>query len=392
MCNSDAMVKTVFLSGISCGIKANGDHDLGYIYVPKCVGSAVVLSQNQIRSATLNHNERVFGQGPVELVVVNSGNANSATGPLGVQHVDQTVQKAAEVFGCPASRVAVASTGIIGVPLPIDSVLNGLQTMNPRDVNIDAFSTAILTTDLTKKVAKRSLSIGGTTVQFLGVTKGSGMIAPNMATTLGFIVTDLALSSSDCHEYLRHAIDASYNMISVDTDCSTNDMVSLQSSGYYNLDLSVAERREVQATLTDLCIDLAQQIVRDGEGATHMIEVEVTGAQMVSHAKQIAKSVVDSPLVKTAISGNNPNWGRLLMAVGKVPPTIPIQPACVSIQINDVMVFNGVACPVDSEALRRSMAEHTIRIHIQVGDGDGCAVAWGCDLTKDYVRINAEYN
>ncbi len=308
----------VYASGIQCGIKP-GKEDLAYIFIPNCAGSAVVLSQNLIRSASLDHNEGVFKKGPVKLMIINSGNANSVTGDIGHVHVRQTIDKAAQVFGCEVDHIGVASTGIIGVPLPIQSVLDGIDQFDIHAKDGHACASAILTTDLVKKESFRSVRIQDHDVHIAGITKGSGMIAPNMATTLGFITTNLSLDCAHCQSLLTSAIQDSYNMLSVDTDQSTNDMVSFHSSGALELSLTAEDMAVFQAELTALCIDLAKQIARDGEGAQHLLEVCVTGAMSKNDAQTIAKLVVESPLVKTAVAGNDPNWGRIMMALGKDP-------------------------------------------------------------------------
>ena len=382
----------VYASGVHCGIKSLDDLDLAYIFVPDCVGSAVVQSQNVIRSVTLDHNERVFNAGPVKLMIINSGNANSVTGDVGMVHVQQTVEKASKHFGCLTNEVGVASTGIIGVPLPIQSLLNGLDQFSGTEKNGAACAEAILTTDLVKKTASRTIQIQGHDIHFLGITKGSGMIAPNMATTLGFIVTNVALDCTMCNQLLTSAIDDSYNMLSVDTDQSTNDLVTVQSTGGVSLELKDNDIQAIQHALTELCIDLAKQIAKDGEGATHMIEVHVDGAQTNADARRVAKLVVDSPLVKTAIAGEDPNWGRILMALGK-DPSVMINQDVLSIRMNDHSIFtNGHPDEIDRSVLATVMSEPTIVISIVIGNGTHQATAWGCDLTHGYIDINTEYN
>lgn len=382
----------VYASGTHCGIKDTDALDLAYIYVPNCVGSSVVLSQNLIRSATLDHNDQVFNTEPVKLMIINSGNANSVTGEVGMVHVQDTVAKAAECFGCLPTEVGVASTGIIGVPLPIQSLLNGLGQFSGTEKNGELCAKAILTTDLVSKTASRTIQIQGHDIHFSGITKGSGMIAPNMATTLGFIVTNVALDSMACKELLRFSIDDSYNMLSVDTDQSTNDMVSLQSSGELVVQLNDNDMTAIQHALTELCIDLAKQIAKDGEGAQHVIEVHVEGAQTKLDARRVAKLVVDSPLVKTAVAGEDPNWGRILMAVGK-DSSVTIFQELLSIRINDHAIFtNGHPESIDRSCLKAVMADPYVVLSIVIGSGPHQATAWGCDLTHGYIDINTEYN
>ncbi len=386
-----SIISGVFSSGLHCGIKSNGGYDLGFIYVPDCVGSAVVLTQNLIRSVTCDHNDIVFNRGPVKLIIINSGNANSLTGEIGATHLNQTIEKAAAIFACNVDEIGVASTGIIGVPLPIESILTGLDQFIIHEKQGDKCAKAILTTDLVEKKAIRSFKIQGEDVHIAGITKGSGMIAPNMATTLGFIVTDLALDNASCQSLLSAAIDVSYNMLSVDTDQSTNDMVSLQSSGTISLSLSPEDMAVVQYELTELCIDLAKQIARDGEGAEHFLEVNVIGAQSKQDARRVAKLVVDSPLVKTAIAGEDPNWGRILMAMGK-DSSVMLDLSLLSVRINDVAIYtDGVPESFDRAGLKVLMASSDVIIDITISDGAFEATAWGCDLTHGYIDINTEY-
>ncbi len=365
---------------------------MAYVYVPGCVGSAIVQTQHAFRSPTCDHNASVFGQGPVALMVINSGNANTATGALGRDHVAQTVAAASRHFGVPVEAIGVASTGIIGVPLPVQKIVSGIATFSGTEKQGGDCLKAILTTDLVPKQASRTVMVGGQRVHMAGITKGSGMIAPNMATTLGFIVTDLALTSDECHRLLQPAIDASYNCLSVDTDSSTNDLVTLQSSGAVSVPLSDADWGVVQEALTALCVDLAKQIAKDGEGATHSIDVIVRGASTALEARQLAKQVVNSPLVKTAIAGNDPNWGRLVMAIGKGNHP-GLKPDHLSIVINGhVIMANGQPVNGDRDAVRNAMAVPDVVIEIGVGDGAYESVAYGCDLTHGYIDINMAYN
>lgn len=383
-------VSGVYASGIHCGIKSSGALDLAFIYVPNCVGSGVVLSKNNIVSYTLVHNKTL--NHPIKLIIVNSGNANCLTGTLGKKHVLQTVKAAAQQFHCREGDVAVASTGIIGVSLPIDRVLAGIRTFDPYDQQASNCSRAILTTDLTRKEVTRSLMIDGKPITIAAITKGSGMIAPNMATTLGFIVTDAAMNSAQCSTVLRKAMDESYNMLSVDTDCSTNDMVSLQSSGAAHVDWTESSMQTFQSALTGVCQELAKKIAMDGEGAKHLIQVDVLGATKIEHARRVAKQVVNSPLVKTAVAGEDPNWGRIAMALGK-DDTVPIQLHDVSIAVNGTAIFsNGQPENLDRQSLKSVMAHKEVLIQVTIGSGNCVATAWGCDLTHGYIDINTAYN
>ena len=276
--------------------------------------------------------------------------------------------------------------------MPIQSLLSGLDQFLGHEKNGQDCADAILTTDLVSKSSDTTLKIQGHDVQISGITKGSGMISPNMATTLGFIVTDLSLSTDDCQQLLKQAINESYNMLSIDTDQSTNDMVTFQSSGVIDLTLTSEDIELFQSALTELCIDLAKQIARDGEGAKHLIEVNVNGALSVDDAKRVAKQVVESPLVKTAVAGEDANWGRIIMAVGK-DSSVSIDLSLLSLQINNEPIFTlGEPEPFDRNAIRALMASGEVRIDITIENGPHCATAWGCDLTHGYIDINTAYN
>lgn len=383
-------VSGVYASGAHCGIKSSGALDLAFIYVPNCVGSAMVLSQNNVVSYTLRHNGALHG--PVQLIIINSGNANCLTGDLGRKHVEQTVEVASRHFQCKPDHIAVASTGIIGVPLPIDRLLEGIGKLNPLDQQSDNCAGAILTTDLTKKSAKRVLTIDNQAITIAAITKGSGMIAPNMATTLGFIVTDVYMNGDQCKRALTAAIDDSYNMLSVDTDTSTNDMVTLQSSGKVTIEWTSSAMALFTEALTDVCQDLAKQIAKDGEGAKHFIQVDVSGADSLKDAKAVAKQVVDSPLVKTAVAGEDPNWGRIAVALGK-NPAVSVDVSNVCISINQMTIFsNGRPVDMDRQAVKSAMSKESVQIDVRIGHGDYSATAWGCDLTHGYIDINTAYN
>ena len=275
---------------------------------------------------------------------------------------------------------------------PLRNYFKGIDSFNVHQKNASLAAKAILTTDLVEKSAFKTIEIQGILVNIAGITKGSGMIAPNMATTLGFIVTDLTLTSVQCQTMLKHAIDESYNMLSVDTDQSTNDMVSLQASGDVDISLTDIDLQAFQNALVEVCIDLAKQIAKDGEGAQHFIEVNVSGAYSKQDARSVAKLVVDSPLVKTAIAGEDPNWGRIVMALGK-DPNVTLDQSKLSISINELPIFDsGKPLEVKRSVVKKVMSKKDIVISIIIGDGESVATAWGCDLTHGYIDINTEYN
>lgn len=385
----------VYANGIHAGIKKDPNKkDLAFIYVPDAVASAGVYTLNQMPSSTVPFTRKHVKKGAVKVLVINSGNANSATGEQGERNVKITAQKVALLLDCLPSQIGIASTGIIGKQLPMDILEKGLETIfaNPLVTEGKAAAEAIMTTDTFAKQVYAQTKIGKKQVVVAGITKGSGMIAPNMATTLTFLVTNAKLSSSHLQGFLSQAINDSYNMLSVDTDNSTNDMVVILSTGQYQVNWREGEHIEAyQALMTAACQNLAKQIARDGEGATKLLEIQVTGAASTKDAKRIAKSVVDSPLVKTAIYGEDPNWGRIVMAVGK-DPGVKVNPKKVTIRICDELVFeNGMPVGILSQ-VREKMKSDTIVISVDLGLRAGKATAWGCDLTHRYVDINTEYN
>lgn len=379
-------IEGVFSKGINCGIKQS-KLDLAYISVPSAAASAGVFTTNKFCAACVEHNRRVLSSdGFFKLLVVNSGNANAVTGKPGKENVQRTAELAAEAFGCQPSEVAIASTGIIGVQLPMGKVEQGILSLSADKEARDADSAAkaIMTTDLVPKHA----GLEDTSFKIAGIAKGSGMIAPNMATMLAFLVTDADLSNPELQDSLTIAVNKSFNMMSVDNDTSTSDMVLLMSTGKSKIDDTEAFTR----SLTEVCIDLAKQIAKDGEGAEKLLEVEVCEAENESAARAIAKSIINSPLVKTAVHGADPNWGRVIMAVGKTPD-VNVDPERCSLYFQDICVLeNGLPIEFDRKALCEKLQEQQVNVKVILGSGKGHAKAWGCDLTKGYIDINVEYN
>ncbi len=387
-------ISEVFGSGINCGIK-NLKLDLGYLFIPNCVGSAGVFTKNRFVAPCLTYTKENQKNNVLKALVVNSGNANAATGVQGYENAKKTAEVAATLLNLKPSEVAIASTGIIGKQLPIDKITTGLDSMLKEDTKLqkgELFAEAILTTDLTKKEVFLTKSIDGVSVTVAGVTKGSGMIAPNMATMLGFIVTDVSVSSTELQKILTSATEDSFNMVSVDTDTSTNDMVLAFSTGEKKLDLSNKENKNrFVALFLEACQTLAKMIARDGEGATRFIEVTVKNAADRKIAKKMALAIVNSPLVKTAICGADPNWGRVLMAAGKYPELglVP-EKAVLSFAGNEVYAA-GKPLTIDRQAISNDMNKPEVSITLDLNLGRESAVAWGCDLTHRYIDINVDY-
>ncbi|MEK7299049.1 MAG: bifunctional glutamate N-acetyltransferase/amino-acid acetyltransferase ArgJ [Candidatus Margulisiibacteriota bacterium] len=385
------------LEGVYAGAIASGIRpdrlDLGFLYVTGATAAAAVFTTNHFAASSIAHSRDCLKKGVVKAIVVNSGNANAVTGSQGEADTRLMADIAAKKLGLETSQVMVASTGIIGVPMPMDKVSAGLEALlaDPKQRRFDTLSTAILTTDLVEKTVYVTATIAARNVVVAGVAKGSGMIAPHMATMLAFLVTNADLTQSDLQEALSSAVKQSFNRVSVDTDTSTNDMVTVLANGVVKLETQ-DDLGQFCSLLNQACQSLAKQIARDGEGATRLVEVSVRGAASNLDADQVSRQIVDSPLVKTALYGADPNWGRLLMAIGK-NPDIKMDTQKVDISVGAVpLLKSGLPLPFDREAVILELKSDpvVIRVNLNIGTGEG--MAWGCDLTEGYIRINTKYN
>jgi glutamate N-acetyltransferase/amino-acid N-acetyltransferase len=388
-------IKGVYASGIASGIKKQGK-DLAYIFVPDAIACAGVFTRNAFRGACLEHTRSCLEHGTVKAVIINSGNSNVATGEAGRANVVRTATKAARLLGVTAEQVAIASTGIIGVQLPIERLEAGLETLldNPRKQEGTIAAEAIMTTDLTSKQTVRSATIAGQEIHIAGMAKGSGMVAPNMGTMLAYFAINAAIPQKLLQTMLAEACDCSFNMVSVDTDTSTSDMALLFATPEKEIDLSVSENyRAAQKLITEACIDLAKMIARDGEGAEKLLEVCVENAASLSDARRIALNIVGSPLVKTAVHGGDPNWGRVIMAVGK-DPGVEVDPGQVDLFFGSQQVFKNGEPFGDAprERVAKELKAEHVFIRVDLHLGSHTARAWGCDLSKRYVEINVDYN
>lgn len=384
--------------GLHCGLKKTTRHDLGAIVCDVPAAAAGVYTTNIFQAAPLQVTRESIGhEGKLRAVLVNSGNANACTGKQGEQDAYEMRDKFAAAIGVGAHEVAVASTGVIGELLKMDRVRGGIAELPSKlsgdYAGAEDFCQAILTTDLVQKMTCVKLDIAGVTVHVAGAAKGSGMIHPNMATMLGFVTTDAKIGSEALQALLRRATDATFNMITVDGDTSTNDMLVAMASGLAGHDeLTPAhpDWEKFAAALTHVCEYLAKAIARDGEGATKLIEAHVRGAVSEESARAIVKTVIGSSLVKSAVFGADANWGRIIAAVGRAGQ--PVNPETVDIALGSIKVLEqSRPIPFDEDEALAYLKGDTVHIYIDLNMGSGAAVGWGCDLTYDYVRINAAY-
>jgi glutamate N-acetyltransferase / amino-acid N-acetyltransferase len=386
------------------GFKAAGVHaglrytkkDLGVILCEVPASCAAVYTQNDFQAAPLKVTQQSIAvEQKLQAVVVNSACANACTGQQGLKDAYEMRELCAQQFGIAPHHVAVASTGVIGELLPMEKIRAGIQKLQPGDSldHAEAFQTAILTTDTVMKKACYQTTIDGKTVTIAGAAKGSGMIHPNMATMLAFITTDANISSPLLQEALCSITDVSFNQITVDGDTSTNDMVIAMASGLAgNKELTPnhPDWKNFYEALKKTCEDLAMQIAKDGEGATKLIEVRVNGAKTDDDAKKIAKQIVGSNLVKTAVYGADANWGRIICAIGYAGAMV--NPDNVDIAIGPIVMLKGSEPqPFSEEEASAYLQNDVIIIEVDLHLGSGKGVAWGCDLTYDYVKINASY-
>ena len=383
-------------AGVKAGIKKSGNLDVAVIYTEQEAAVAGVFTQNAVAAAPVHVSKEAVRNGKAHAVVANAGCANACTGEQGMKDAKGMAEIAAKELGCDAGDVIVASTGVIGVQLPMDKMEAGIKkaVSELSESGSQNAGNAIITTDTYSKACATEVEIGGKKVRFGAIAKGSGMIQPNMATMLCFITTDAAIDSALLQETLSEITEVSFNMISVDGDMSTNDMVIVMANGAAG-NARITERNadyEVfRETLLAICQGLSQRIAVDGEGATKFLTIHVAGTKNFADAKTIAMSVAKSPLVKTAFFGQDPNWGRVICAVGYAG--VPMDPEKTVVKFGDIPVYaHGVGAKYDEEALRKVMAEHDILIDIDMGDGDAEATVWSCDFSYEYVKINGEYH
>jgi glutamate N-acetyltransferase/amino-acid N-acetyltransferase len=387
---------------LKAGIKASGNLDVAVAVAAKSANAAAMYTKNQVVAAPVTVGRRHLHAtgGRVSVVLVNAGNANCATGQPGIDACVQTCVAAAETFHCIFDEVLPSSTGIIGVPFPAAKVVAALPAveaaLGDTPAHAELFATAMMTTDTKMKVARAVVDVGGVEVRIFGAAKGAGMIHPQLgpphATMLVYLFTDLMAESEELRGLLEPAVERSFNCISIDGDTSTNDTVLLLASGASGVKLEERIRETFANGLKLVCASLAHQIVDDGEGVGHVVTLHITGARTEAEAKQVAKSIAHSPLCKTAWSSADPNWGRLLAAAGY--SGVAFDPARVNMTIGSLPVFEGgFRSPAFDEAAAHAvMREREYTIALDLGVGEAECRFLTCDLTEEYVRINADYS
>jgi glutamate N-acetyltransferase/amino-acid N-acetyltransferase len=390
-------VKGFRFAGVHGGVKAGDALDLGLLCADEPAVASGVFTRNRVRAAPVRISERRLKSGLCQAILVNSGNANACTGKEGQGAALALTRTTAASLGVRAALVVPASTGVIGVQLPAQNIDASIPSLveDLSESGAARFARAILTTDRGPKVAQVEVKVGRTVCRVLGIAKGAGMIHPNMATTLAFITTDAPLRQATLHRLLRQSTELTFNRATVDGDTSTNDSIYALASGAATqrwVDEKSPAGRRFSAALTEVLESLAKKIVADGEGAEHLVRIEVTGARTNADAVQIARTIAGSQLVKTALHGCDPNWGRILAAAGRSGPRF--NPDHVSVSIGKVPIFDRGAPAMTAKTEAKAIA--TMKrpeyvISVSVGAGRGLGHYWTCDLGHEYVRINADY-
>jgi len=382
-------------AGIACGIKQSKRKDLALIVSDRPAAAAVLFTKNQVKAAPVRVGMRHIRNGKLQVVVVNSGNANACTGARGLRDAETMCQQVASHLGVDTKLVLPSSTGIIGVPLPMNRVQLGIRE-GVRQLSPDGFfhaAEAILTTDRFMKTAHVTSAVQGKRFTVVGMAKGAGMIAPNMATMLAYVMTDAEVDKACLRTVLRNATNRTFNAITVDGDMSTNDTVALLANGSAgNRPICRGTRGEVifEQAVCGVMKKLALKLVEDGEGATKVVEIRVEGARSAAAARRVALSVANSQLVKTAFFGEDPNFGRIMVAVGYAG--VPLNADHVDVSFNGVAVVKkGVGNPLKEREAARILRRASFQVKINLHQGPATASMWTSDLTHDYVRINSAY-
>jgi glutamate N-acetyltransferase/amino-acid N-acetyltransferase len=390
-------------SAVACGLKtssamAASNLDLALVASDRACSAAGVFTTNRVKAAPVLYDQEVLASNATDIraIIANAGNANACTGARGLDDARRMAALTAAELGCRPTQVLVLSTGVIGRHLDMTKIAHGINELaSPRALHgaIHA-ARAIMTTDTRPKVSRRQAIIAGRAVTISGFAKGAGMIHPNMATMLAILTTDAAIAPDLLQAALRQAVERSFNRVSVDGDMSTNDTVLLLASGVAGAPIDSAALSAFTGALTSVCVDLAQQIARDGEGATHLVEITVTGATDEAQAHLVANAIARSLLVKTAIHGGDPNWGRIVCAAGYSGAAIDPERLHLAFGPPDaplVVVAGGLPTDYDERAAAALLREDPIHIRLDLGLGTAQATVWTCDLSAEYVAINAHY-
>jgi len=385
---------------VHCGLKRNiKNHDIGIIFSEQPCKAAALFTTNQIVAAPIKYSKKVVQNGAVHAIVVNSGNANACTGKKGYKDAETMAQLTSRHLNIKSDEVIVASTGIIGHYLPMAKIKSGINKSSARLGNKETHSIniakAIMTTDTVPKQISVKTKIGGKEVTIGAIAKGSGMISPKMATMFCFITTDASISLNTLKSCIKKSVQASFNQITVDGHMSTSDMVAILANGMaHNRNITSSSKNNLalfQKTLDYVTLRMAKAVVKDGEGATKFIQVEINEAKSISDAEKIARTIAESLLVKTAINGEDPNWGRIVSAAGYAG--IPLDESKLKLSVNKITIYRkGLPVTPLSKKLSNEMKKNEITIQLHLGIGNKSTTLWTCDLSKEYVKINADYH
>lgn len=385
---------------VHCGLKRIiKKHDIGIIVSEKPCKAAALFTTNQIAAAPIVYSRKIIKRGTSHAIVINSGVANACTGDKGYKNAVAMARLTAKHLNTNPNDVLVASTGVIGKHLPMRKIQSGIKnsvlSLGSEHTNNENVARAIMTTDLVSKHIAVKTKIEGKEITIGAVAKGSGMISPNMATMICVITTDASISLNTLRSCIKSSVDSSFNQITIDGHMSTSDMVAILANGRAgNKNISFSNKKglkQFQDALDYVTLNMAKAIVKDGEGATKFVEVEVNEAKTLSNARQFARMIAESPLVKTAINGEDPNWGRIISAAGYA--RLPLDESKLRLTINNVLIYkNGLPVTPIPKKLINEMKKDEIMIRLYVGAGKKSAKLWTCDFSKEYIKINADYH
>lgn len=391
--NRTLLPKGFSASGVNCGVRRYRP-DIGLLISDVPAVTAGVFTLNQCQAAPVLYTKALLPAEGIRAILTNSGQANAATGLEGIEKNLKMVEATASALGCDANQVLVASTGVIGKQLDLEKILPSIPELVERaNETAESFALAIITTDLVPKTVTTTVLLSGGEIRITGIGKGSGMIHPNMATMLGYVLTDAQISMELAVETLKEATDVSFNMISVDGDSSTNDCCFLMANGESQVTVSSLEdRQKFKQAVTEVSIFLAKSIAADGEGATKLIEVHLKGSDDLNQARRAARGITLSPLIKTAMHGEDPNWGRILARLGA--EQVPVsQLNRLNLSLQGILLFeNGQPLEFNRDQVRSLLKTSKVIIEVDLKSGPIAVTAWGCDLSKKYVDINTEYS